>query len=103
MLLNIAEKHIPVHGTINDGRSGEAADSQRSDEGCCLPVTVRNSVDDALAAEGAAMQPGKFGVGPKLVEKDQVSDVEVRLPESPALAAISHVRTQLLRRMNYFF
>jgi len=66
-------------------------------------VTVRNSVDDALAVEGAAIQPGKLGVGPEFVEEHQVSDVEMRLPESPALPAISHVRTQLLRRMNYFF
>ena len=103
LLLDVSEEHLPVHRTVNDGGGSEAAQPQRADEGRRLPVAVRDSVDDALAAKGPAVQPSELGMGPAFIEKRQPPHVEMRLPEPPSLAAVGDVGAQLLSRMDNFF
>jgi len=103
LLLNVAEEHVAVHRTVDYGGRCEAAQPQRADEGRRLPVAVRDSVNDALAAKGPAVKPSELRMGPAFVEKRQPPHVEMRLPEPPSLTAVGDVWTQLLSRMNNFF
>jgi hypothetical protein len=103
LLLDVAEKHRPVHRAVDDGGGREASQPQRADEGRRLPVAVRDVADDALTAKGPAVQPSELRMGPAFVEKRQPPYVEMRLPEPPSLTAVGHVWTQLLSRMNNFF
>lgn len=60
-----------------------ARNAPRKVEGRCLPMAVRDLVDNPLAEEGPTAGPCHLGVCARFFEEHQTLGVEVGLPEPP--------------------
>ena len=76
-----------------------AAHGEPGDEGRGLPVAVRPAHAQALAARRAAVSTRHVGLGPGLVDEDQLRRIEPGLAVAPGLAPGQHVGAILLAGM----
>jgi hypothetical protein len=72
-------------------------------EGNCLPVTLRHTAHQPLAAGATAVQSHHFGVGRGLIKKYQPGRIKHALLSYPAPPCPRHVRALLLRGAQLFF
>ena len=92
-----------VHGAVDQHRRGQPVEPQSGDEGCRLPVAVRDRRPAALAAWAAAAQARHLGRSPGLVDEDEPRGIEVGLVLKPGLALGLHVDPVLLAGVRRLF
>lgn len=100
---NIGFKDRPVHGTVNDPRSGQAVMAQGGDEGLRSPVTEGGLHLQSLPPASPSPQPCHLGRSPGFIDKDEPfrallhPRLAVRLPHAPRtnnVSAIGFARQQ---------
>lgn len=96
-------EYVSVDGSVYDGRTTYATDSQGSNQCCCFPVAVWCFVDQSLSARRTAAQACHVRFGPGLIDENQAFGVDSRLDSLPSGAAPGYVGTVLLRCVDRFF
>src|SRR5271169_1329983 len=102
-LLHESLKHIPVDGSIDSGCATHAGVIQRGDERRGFPVSMWNFGDQAFSPRGAASQPRHVGLGPGLINEDQLGRIKSQLAHPPCGTGLRHVRTILLGGVDRLF
>ena len=102
-LLSVGFEDLSVHRTVDDHGREDLASADGGDQGGGLPAAVRDLGDKPLAARAAAMGPRHVGLGPGLVDEDQLVGRQLRLPCAQRLASLGDVRTILLGGVQRFF
>jgi hypothetical protein len=95
-LLDIGAEAFAVHRPVEDTRSGQAAGSQRRNQGNRLPVAARNGSDEPLAARVSAISAGHVGGGPGFINKDQFFGIQIALAGDPVATRLGNVWAFLL-------
>jgi hypothetical protein len=95
-LLHISKKQRPIHRAIEHAGRDHPEYTQGGHERGGPPVPVRHGGDQALAALGAAVQPGHVRLRPGLVDEDQPLGVQLVLVLAPFGSRLSDVRPVLL-------
>lgn len=95
-LLDVCEKGIPIHGSIQKHGSTDTIASQGGNEGSRLPMTMRNLGKTAFPSKAAAIKTAHFGVEPCLINKDQATDIPVLAALLPGLPRRDNVGSILL-------
>ena len=85
-----------VHGAIQHNRRDHPIVPQASDERCRAPMAPRHAAEQPLSGRRPAALPCHVGLGPGLVEKDQVLYVKFGFQAVPALARLGNIGAQLL-------
>jgi len=102
-LFQIGLEDRAVHRLVDHKGRGDCVVSQSSDEGCDLPMSVRDFADQPLSAPASAPGPGHVGAGAGLVDKDQLAWIKQLLRASPPLPRGRDVGPILLAGVNAFF
>jgi len=102
-LLDVEGEELAVDGSVDNPGCINAIDAQGSDEGECLPMSVRNMRHQALSPRSPAAQGRHVGLDPGLVEEDQPVWLYALLISLPSSALASNVWPILLSRQNAFF
>ena len=79
-LLNVGAEAFAVDWTVEQARCSEAVTAQGAKECQRPPMTMWREAAHALAFWPPSAQWGHVGLDPGLVDKDQVSGIEVGLP-----------------------
>src|SRR6516164_57229 len=87
----------------NSARRSHAIAAKRGHKGDGLPMPLRHTANQALAARATTTQPHHLGIGGGLVDEDQSSGIKHALFSHPAPARPRHVRALLLRCAQAFF
>jgi len=95
-LADVLSEDFRVRGPLDGHTGGGAIEANRTEDGCGVPMSGRSRAVDALAARGAAPQPGHVGFGSRLVQEDQPRWVEARLAPPPRPPRLGDVGTVLL-------
>ena len=102
-LLDPGEEARAIDRAVQHHWGHDAIIPQPGQEGECLPMPVRNLIEQRHGARGPATRPRHVGLGPGLVDEDQAGRVELMLVGFPALAQSCGPRTILLARQQHFF
>ena len=102
-LLDIGEEGIAIDRAIEHQRSDHAVEPKPRQEGAGVPVTMRHSGQQALAAGTAATQPCHVCCGPGFVEEDQLLGVQPGLKLVPDPTSFGDISTLLLGRSERLF
>jgi hypothetical protein len=102
-LLHIGLEGETIDRPVEDHRRHHAGDPQPGQEGCRLPMTVRNAGPEPLASWSAATTPGHVGRCPGLVDEHQTIRIEIELSIEPVPAPLQDVRAVLLGRVRGLF
>ena len=97
------EEDRTVDRTVDDAGRDDAVATQPGQEGHRRPAAVRDTSDEALTAQCAAVRAGHVGLRPGLVDKDQTVGVDASLMPLPAGALTSDVGSRLLGGAQSFF
>jgi hypothetical protein len=92
----VGQEQLSIHGAIDQPRGADPVMPQGSDQGGCLPVTVRHRRQATLAHFRAAVEARHLGVQTGLIEKDQSLGLPLSLLFAPALAGGPEVLPVLL-------
>jgi hypothetical protein len=77
--------------------------AQTGHESDRLPIPVRHTADQSLAAWAASPEPNHIGAGRGFIEEDQRGRVKKALLPDPSPARSGHVLSLLFRRAQAFF
>jgi hypothetical protein len=102
-LFGIGCEDLGVHRPVDHHRREDAAAAYGGDQGGGLPATMRDLGDEPLATRAAAMGPRHIGLGPGLVDEDQLVGRQLRLPVAQNLPSLCDVRPILLGGVQRFF
>src|SRR5229473_666177 len=102
-LPDIGQEHFAGHCAVNDKRRRHSVASQSAYESDRLPVSMRHTAHQPLAARATAVHPHHLGIGGGLVDEHQPGRVKHALFFHPALPCLRYVRALLLRRVQAFF
>lgn len=102
-LFGVGGKHLGVDRPINHHGREHPAPAHGCDQGGGLPAAVRNLGDQPLAARATAMGPCHVGLGPGLVDEDQLVRRQFRLLCAQGLPGLRDVRAILLGGVQRFF
>ncbi len=102
-LLHIGLEGEAIDRTVEDHRRHHAGDPQSGQEGCRLPMAIRNVGPEPLASSSATTTPGHVGRCPGLVDEHQTIRIEIELGIEPVPAPRQDVRAVLLGRVRGFF
>jgi len=102
-LLDIGAKALAIHWPVENAGSGQAAGSQRRNEGDRLPVAARNGGDEPLTARASAIPAGHVGGGPGFINKDQFFGIQIALAGDPVAPRLGNVWAFLLGCMLRLF
>jgi len=94
-LAKIGLKNLRIGRAFDGHAGGRAIPANRANHGGGMPMAVRSLAVDTLAAGRAAAQPRQIGLGPGLIQEDQLGRVEAGLPPPPRPARPGDVRTIL--------
>lgn len=95
VLLHVSQKHVDVHRAVNHQWHRDAGRSQRTDEGCRLPMSGGNFADHPFASKCLAVVASHLGVDADFVKEDQTKRMQLSLPKLPQPAAFGHVGTAI--------
>jgi len=95
-LPDIGLEDFRVGGSINSHAGRRTVQSDGTDHGGGLPVTVGSAGMDTLSFGSPATQTRQVGLGTGFVQKDQPGRVKTCLPTPPEPARPGDVRTILL-------
>ena len=101
--LHVGAEDDAVHGAIDDKGRDDAVMTQASDEGGRLPVSVGYPTDQSLSASASAVAACHVGLGPGLIDEDELSGIKRRLVSTPPFACRGHVWPVLLAGQHGFF
>ena len=93
---NVGLEDLCVGGAINGHAGRRAVQSDGTDHGGGLPVTVRSAGMDTCSFGSPAAQAGQVGLGTRFIQKDQPGRVKTGLPAPPEAARPGDVGTVLL-------
>jgi hypothetical protein len=79
-LFGIGREDLGIHGTVDDHGREDLVPADGGDQGRGLPAAIRDLGDKPLAARAATMSPRHIGLGPGLVDEDQLIGRQLRLP-----------------------
>ena len=102
-LLDISQKYLTVDRPIDHTGSINPVRAQRRKECRCAPCPVRHLGKQALTAQIPAAQRGHVSFGPRLVNEDKTSRVNLRLVLFPTRPFSHDVRAILLGCEHGFF
>lgn len=102
-LFDIGDEGRSVHRPINHQRSDHPIKAQTGHQCDRLPIPVRHTADQSLAASAASPEPNHIGAGRGFIEEDQRGRVQKALLPDPAPARSGHVLSLLFRRAQAFF
>jgi hypothetical protein len=102
-LLDVGEKRRIVDRPVEDGRGGEAIEAQRRDDGMRLPMTAGRVVEQACAAQTAAVPTQQIRRDPAFIQKQILRHMAERLPRLPLPPGRSDFRPTLLVGVYRFF
>src|SRR5437764_2627890 len=102
-LFYIIQKLCSVHLPIKGERRSHAVATECGHKSDGLPMPLRHTADQALAAPATAAQPHHLGIGGGLVDEHKVRRIKYALFSHPAPACPRDVRALLLRRAQAFF
>src|SRR4051812_32457283 len=85
-LLDIGEKHLARHGSIDHHRCGHFMIAQGGYECDCLPCSERNTADHPLASRSSAVEPHEVGADRGLVDKHEAGGIKHALFPHPTPA-----------------
>ena len=102
-LFDIGDEGRSVHRPINHQRSDHPIKAQTGHQCDRLPIPVRHTADQSLAAWAASPEPNHIGAGRGFIEEDQRGRVQKALLPDPGPARSGHVLSLLFRRAQGFF
>jgi hypothetical protein len=102
-LFDIGAEAFAVDGAVEQAGRFDPVAAQGGEEGCALPVAMRNLVDEALSLRRPAAQAGHVGLRPGLVDEDQSPGIDKALIGPPSFAVAADVRAILLAREKRLF
>lgn len=102
-LFEIGDEGRSVHRPINHQRSDHPILAHTGHQGDRLPITVRHTADQSLAAWAASPEPNHMGADTGFIEEDQRGRIQQALLSDPAPARLGHVLSLLFRRAQAFF
>jgi hypothetical protein len=102
-LLDIGEKRWIVDRSVEHGRSGEAVEAQRRDDGVGLPMTTGRVIAQARAAQTAAVPTQQIRGDPAFIQKQILRDLAERLPRLPVPPGRGDIRSTLFVGVYRFF
>ena len=102
-LLDIGQEPLAVDRSIDQERRVDAVMTERGEESRCLPMAVRDLVDQPLASRRPSMGARHIGLGPGFVDEDQAGRIDPLLILAPLGAAAAYVRAILLARHQRLF
>ncbi len=92
-----------MHGAVEDHGRGHALQSERADEGGCLPVAMGHRCPAAFAARRAAIAPCHLGRGTGFIDEHQPLGLQVALGLEPLPQAAQNIRALLFAGVRGFF
>ena len=102
-LLDIGKKAAAIDGTVDDARRIDSIAAQGGKEGHCPPVTIGRFGEQPFPSGAPAVGARHVGLGPGLVDKDQMRCIKPALVLLPLFAPFGDIRTVLLRSVQAFF
>src|ERR1700686_1836676 len=102
-LLDISQKHLAIHWSVDHHRRGHFVVTQRGHEGDRLPCPKRNVAYQSDAARSPAAEPHHIGAHRGLVDKHQPGGVKHALLSHPTSPRADHVCSLPFRRLQAFF
>lgn len=102
-LFGVGCEDLSVDRTVDDHGCEDLAPADGSDQRGGLPAAVRNLGDKPLTALTAAMGPRHVGLGPGLVDEDQLVGWQFRLPCAQRPASLRDIRPILFGGVQCFF
>ena len=102
-LLDIGLEDDAVHRSVDHQWRRDRVVSKAGDEGGGLPMAVGYGANQALALRAAAIQARHVGLGPGLVDEDELGWIKRGLIAPPSQARGGHVRPVLLGGVHGFF
>src|SRR5215211_3334372 len=102
-LFHIGAKAGAVDRAVDDAGRGNAIAAQRRQKGQRAPASLRHLGNEAGAASAPSMPPGHVGLGPGLVDEDQVFGVEPALIFLPPLAPAGDIGAVLFAGVQALF
>jgi hypothetical protein len=95
-LLDIGKERLAVDRSIEHARGDQAILAQAGYEGGGLPVPMGYCINQSVAHRGPAIEPDHVGLGPGLIDEDQLACVQLRLVLAPFRPGLGDVRSILL-------
>ena len=102
-LFGVGREHLGIDWSVDHHGREDAAPAHGGNQGGGLPSAVRDLGDEPLAASAATMGPRHVGLGPGLVDEDQLVGRQLRLLCAKRLPGPRDVRTVLLGGVQRFF
>ena len=102
-LLDPFSKAGPVDGLIEDARRIDPVTAQRGDEGHGAPMAIGHLGVQPLAFGCPASERGHVGLGPRLVDEDEMPGVKSPLILAPLRAPPCDLGAELFGGKNAFF
>src|ERR1700676_4960086 len=102
-LLDIGEKHLTVHGTLDHHWRGHFIVAQGGHEGDCLPCSERNGADHPDAPWSSPPEPHHVGADRRLIDKHQPGRIKHALLSNPTSARLRHICSLPFGSLQAFF
>src|ERR1700752_2748495 len=102
-LLDIGEKHLTVHGTLDHHWRGHFIGAQGGHEGDCLPRSERNGADHPDAPWCSPPEPHHVGADRRLIDKHQPGGIKHALLSNPTSSRLRHIRSLPFGGLQAFF
>jgi len=102
-LLDIGAKTLAVDRTVEHARRFNAVVAQSGEESRCVPMTMRDFIDQTLAARRPSVEARHVGFDPGFVDEDEAGGIDAPLIGAPAGAMPAYVRAILLAGDEGFF
>ena len=103
LFFDIGFEYVAVHRAIDDQGRGDPVVAQAGDEGCRIPMPMRNRGEEPFAFAGATTKPGQFCRCPGFVNEDKTFWIKPMLPFAPRYRGFGDVRPILLGCVRGFF
>jgi hypothetical protein len=97
-LFDLGKEAFAVDRTFEQAGRVDPVVAQSGEESRRRPMTVRDLVNQPLAARRPAMEPRHIGLGPGLVDEDEAAELDAGLMLAPALAMALYVLPILFAR-----
>lgn len=103
VLLDPAEEQLPVDRPLHAQRGDEAGRAHRAEKRRRFPAAVGHGLDESCSLEAAAVSARHVGLGPGLIQKDDLIGIELRLLFNPLTTLVGDVVALLLGRNQRLF
>src|SRR4029450_13017081 len=96
-------EQVSVDCTVDDERGGQAVAAQCAHKGCRLPMPMRHSCDQEMAAFCPAIAPCHVGLHRAFIDENQLRGGPLGLPITPFTPGLGNVLTRLLGSVEGLF